>query len=150
MKKLFLLIFLITSVIVSAKTLVSSNSLSPPQLRDAKLMPQLQMLQMLVAEITPIDVGLFERDVSYSVSFENYQLVMPDKDIGFTNNFQIIENKNCASAFFEKSNVLLQAMSPKCRAVMQSFSFDNLILPPAASSIIQAVSPNCRDVLSAA
>lgn len=143
MKKVVLFIFLIASVIVSAKTLVSSNSLSPPQSLGATLKAQLQMLQ-LSAETQQLDVVLFERDVSRSVSFENYLAISETLNVQNAVIFQI-NNQN--ANIFGKTDVLLQAVSPKCRAVMQVFSCDNVITQRAASSVIQAVSPSCRDVL---
>jgi len=147
MKKVFLFIFLIAFVAVNAKTYRVSTSTSPPS-SSVTIKDCATTLMSQVAETPRIDAVLFECDVSYSVSSENCQSVIPATTIvQCAVNSQLV-NQNYASVFFGKSDVLLQATSPQCRAVMQSFSLNNMILQPAASSIIQAVSPNCRDVLS--
>ncbi len=138
---------MIASVIVSAKTLVLSNSLSPPtEPLDAISKAQLPVLQVPLAETQQFDVCFFERDVSSYVWFENYQSVMPDTDVGYAVNFQVLTNPNYARASFGKSDILLAAISPNCRAVMLNDFLESLINRNVVVKT-QATSPNCRDVL---
>lgn len=149
MKKFFLFIFLITSIaIVSAKTTLQvANSLSPPvQSLDAIVKAQLPMLQVPLAETQQLDVCFFERDVFYSVWFENRQSVIPDKDVGLTDNFQVLTNSNSARTSSGNPDVLLAAISPNCRTVLADDFFQNDVTRNLVGKT-QAVSPNCRDVL---
>lgn len=139
---------MLASVIVSAKTLHVSNSLSPPvEPLDAISKTQPLTLQVPMAETQHFDVCFFEQDVSSYVWFENYQLVMPDTDVGYAVNFQVLTNPNYARASFGKSDILLAAISPNCRAVMLNDFSQNLVNPSVAVKT-QATSPNCRDVFS--
>ena len=147
MKKIFLFIFLIAFVFVNAETYKVSTSLSPPSSSVIiKSCATTLMSQMSVAEMPQIDVGLFECDVSYSVSSENCQSVMPDASVSLTANFQVLVNQNSARTSSGKSDCLLQAVSPNCRAVSQDFLQSDVALKLVGKT--QAVSPNCRDVLS--
>lgn len=145
MKKIFLFLFLLA--IVSTKTLVLSNSLSPPQSTVAMLMPQLPMLQMPIAEMPQLDVCFFERDAPCLVWFENLQSILPDVSVGQTANFQVLNNPNYSRNFFGKSNVILQAMSPNCRTVIASDLFQNVVVI-SHRYYVEAISPKCRTVLT--
>jgi len=150
MKKILLLLFLIASfTVVSAKTHRASNSLSPPvQSLDAisDNAAATIMLQTPIAQPIQIDVGLFENHVSCFSLFENYQSVMPDTDVGCNPSFQVLANSNSVRMLSGKSDCLLQAVSPNCRAVSQDFLQSDVALKLVGKT--QAVSPNCRDVLS--
>ena len=150
MKKFLLLVFLIASVIVSAKTWPVANSLSPPPCSLDAISERAAasvMLQTLPVEIIQIDVGLFERDISYFVWFENRQSVISDTDVGFTDNFQVLVNLNNVSVFLGKSDALLAAISPNCRAVITS-NFSQSVIIRNAVDLSEAISPKCRTVLS--
>lgn len=169
MKKVFLFLFLLVSVIVNAENWVFSNSLSPPQSLDVKIMPQQNLLQTAEAA-RQLDVVLFECDVSL-VNLENQSFFtrLPADKIDVVS-FQIVAKINDASTT-GKSDVILEAISPQCRTVITSdFSqivwnnssgclietdpqcrtvLQSAILTQCDSSpIIQAVSPKCRDVSS--
>lgn len=135
MKKIFLFLFLITCVTVSAKTLVLSNSLSPPT----------ESLDAIV-KAQQLNVCFFERNVSFYVCFETYQLVIPDTNVWCAVNFQVLINPNYVRTSFEKSDIILAAISPNCRAVMLNDFFLNLTKCNTVD-LTQATSPNCRDVL---
>lgn len=133
-------------MLVGAKTLVA-NSLSPPQSLDANFVPQLQMLQIAsFAETPQLDVVLFECDVSCSVWFENSKSVMPDASVSPTASFQVLINHSKASTSFGKSDVILEAISPACRAVINSDLYQSVITRNAVD-LNEAISPKCRTVL---
>lgn len=150
MKKVVLFLFLIASI-VSAKTLVLSNSLSPPPSKslDATLKAQLQMLQISPAETQQPDVCFFG-DVSYLVSSENFKSVIPATlSVQCAVNFQVLVNKSNVRTSSGNPDVLLAAISPRCRAVLQDFSCDGTVtMWSSTQTLTQAVSPNCRDVMS--
>ena len=152
MKKVLLLIFLIFSVIVSAKTWQIANSLSPPsQSLYATLKTQLPMLQVPLAETQQLDVCFFERDVFCSVLSESYQSVISRRlSVPCAVSSQVLTSQNSASVFLGKSNVLLQATSPMCRAVLVGFSKGISMLWFSTQTLNQALSPACRDVFSIA
>ena len=148
MKKVLLFVFLIAFAVVNAKTYQVSTSLSPPSSSIVKDCATTLMSQVFIVKTLQIDVGLFERDASYSVSSENYQSVISRRlPVPCAVNFQVLVNQNCASVFLGKSDVLLPAMSPQCRAVLRKFSCDaKLMTWIATQTLNQASSPNCRDV----
>lgn len=148
MKKVLLFLFLIASMLVSTKTLVA-NSLSPPQSLDAKFVPQQTMLQITLSAETPQpNVTLFECDVSRSVWFENYQSVTPRRlSVPCALNFQVLVNHNSARTSIGKSDILLEAISPQCRAVITS-DFSQSVITRNAVDLTEAISPNCRTVFS--
>jgi hypothetical protein len=142
MKKVFLFLFLLVSVIVSAGNWVFSNSLSPPGSLDVKIVPQ-QMLQPATCEIRQLDAVLFECDVSL-VNLENplfFTSASADKiDVV---SFQIIAKINDASTT-GKSDVILEAISPQCRTVVTS-DFSQIVWNNS-SGCLSEVDPQCRTV----
>jgi len=150
MKKVILFLFLLASMVVSAKTYLVNTS-SPPGSKSATFENAAAtiMLQTPIAEIPQSDVGLCERDVSCSVSFEKCQSVIPATvTVQCAVSFQLLANQNCVSVSSGKPDVILQAVSPQCRAVQQNFSFNNIMTSYATQTLNQAVSPQCRDVIT--
>lgn len=142
MKKVFLFFFLMASVIVNGAADLFS---SPIKFLDALLVPQRWILTIPITEISQIDVGLFERDVTgfiFEKSFMLQPAIFPE------DNLVILKNATNQSNIFVVRNTkaILQATSPKCRAVIKGYSATHLSTMFATSTVIQAVSPNCRDV----
>lgn len=168
MKKVFLFLFLLVSVIVNAENWVFSNSLSPPQSLDVKIVPQQNLLQTAEA-VQQLDVVLFECDVSLANLTNQSLFISASADKTEVVSFQIIAKMNDASTTRKSDVILLEAISPKCRTVVTSdflqivwnnssgclsevnpqcrtVSQSTILTQFDFSPIIQAVSPACRDV----